>query len=181
MYALIDIDDTLANTIKVWIRRYNSKYKDRLKVKQILDWNLAQYTVPECGNKIYDFLKSKTIYNYVKPLPYASEGLQKFRDLNFKIVFITGGTPEISVYKYKWLKDNGFWKSGDHYIQTASKYLIRGDILIDDNFENVSKFLGYSLLIDAPWNLKYSFKNRMNGWKQIIENIDKYLEGIGKS
>lgn len=179
MYALIDIDDTLSDTIKVWIRRYNAKYKDHLKVNQILDWNLAQYTV--CGDKIYDFLKSKSLYNYVKPLPYALEGLEKFRTLKFNIVFVTGGTPEASVYKYKWLKDNGFWKNGDHYVQTASKYLIRGDILIDDNYENVSKFLGYSLLINAPWNLKYEYKNRMNGWKEIIENIDKFMEGTGVS
>ena len=56
MYALIDIDDTIADTIKVWIRRYNQKYKDKLKIKQIKDWNLVQYTVPECGDKIYEFL-----------------------------------------------------------------------------------------------------------------------------
>ena len=176
MYAIIDIDDTIANTITVWIRRYNRKYKDKLKINQIEDWNLAQYTI--CGDKIYDFLKSKTLYNYVKPLPFALDGVNSLRNLGFSIVYATGGTPKGSVYKYEWLKNNGFWNKNDHYIQTASKFLIRGEILIDDNWDNINNFIGsMKLLIDAPWNKKYNYKNRIFGWKDILKTVEEYKNG----
>jgi len=179
MYVLLDIDDTLCNTIDIWLRRYRNKYKHKLYPKDIKDWNLVQYTVPECGTKIYDFLKSKTLYNYVKPLPRALEGVNILRNLGFEIVYITGGQPEDSVYKFKWLKNNNFWKDKDHYIQTHSKFLVRGDLFIDDNYNNIiSHKTTYNLLFNAPWNLKYEYKNRVSGWEEIIDTIDEYKESL---
>jgi 5'(3')-deoxyribonucleotidase len=176
LLTIIDIDDTICNTVPVWIRKYNRKYNDKLKISQIQDWNLAKYTVPECGDKIYDILEQGNLYKFVKQIPYALEGITKLRSLGANIIYATGGSPKASVHKYEWLKENGFFHGNDHYIQTVSKHLIKGDLMIDDNYSNIIKFQGYGLLFNQPWNLKYTYGNRTDGWKSIINDINKYLE-----
>jgi 5'-nucleotidase len=176
MRVIIDIDDTICNTIDVWLKRYRQKYKHNLQTKDLHEWDLLQYVVPECGNKIYDFLKSKTLYNHIKPLPYALDGVNALRDLGFEIIYVTGGSPEGSVYKHKWLIDNGFWNEKDHYIQTVSKFLIQSDLMIEDNYENITNSnASFKILIDAPWNQKYQFYNRVSGWKDITDMINEYM------
>ena len=175
-YVIIDIDDVLAATVPEWLKRYNRKYKDSLKMSYVRDWNISKYTVPECGDKIYDLLESKTFYNKVKPLPNALEGVGKLRELGFPIV--TGGKPEYSTYKFKWLQKHNFWNQNDHYVQTSSKHLIKGVLMIDDNYDNICNTSAFGLLMDAPWNSKFEFKNRVMGWHEIIQNIDEYKENF---
>ena len=178
LIALLDIDDTICDTVDVWLRRYRNKYKHKLYPEDITDWNLTKFVVPECGNKIYDLLKSKTLYNYIKPLPYALDGVNKLRSIGFRIAYVTGGLPIHSVYKYDWLKNYDFWQKGDAYIQTAHKELILGNILIDDNADNCNLFTGFSILIDKPWNHYVNHPNRYAGWQEIIRDIDEVLEAL---
>ncbi len=176
MYALIDIDDTIADLITVWLRRYNRKYKDNLKKESLTDWNLALFTKPECGNRIFEFIESPNLYNYIKPMPLALDGISALRNLGFEIVYNTYSTNGAAGSKFRWLQKHGFWKKEDHYIETKSKFLIKGDLMIDDGWHNIEKFAGFSLLIDQPWNRKFNHPNRMYDWKDIIENINKYRE-----
>ena len=176
LIALIDIDDTICDTVPIWIRRYNRKYKDHLKVKDIQEWDLAQYTVPECGMKIYDILEQGNLYKFAKPIPLALDGVMALRSIGFEIAYSTAGNPKASVYKYQWLKDHDFWHSKDHYIQTASKHLIKGDLMIDDNYNNIINFYGHGILYGQPWNSRYTYSNRVDNWKPIIDNVHQYMD-----
>ena len=178
MIALIDIDDVLSDTINTWLKRYRSKFKHKLYPEDILSWDLTEYVVPECGNKIYDLLKSRTLYDHIKPLPHALDGVNRLRSIGFGIAYVTGGLPEHSVHKYKWLKDHEFWQKGDHYIQTNSKFLISGNILIDDNGKNCMEFNGMSILMNKSWNKNFNHPNRFNNWSEIIADIDRVLGAL---
>jgi len=178
LIALLDIDDVLADTVPAWLKLYNRKYKQKLRKEDILDWNIAKYTVPECGDKIYDLLKSKSLYKQIKPLPDALEGVNLLRNTGFTIVYATGGKPEYSAYKQEWLINNGFFQREDRYIQTASKHLIRSHLIIDDNYDNICKSQAFGLLFNCPWNQQYDFKNRMMGWNEIIKVIKDYKDSI---
>jgi 5'-nucleotidase len=170
-----DIDDVLLPLVPAWLKKYNRKYKDNLKVEQILDWNIDRFVKGECGSKIYEFIENPKIYNKIKPMPYALEGIDAFRELGFEIIYCTHSTVGAAGRKFIWLKDNGFWKEGDHYVETKSKHIIRADVLIDDNFSHIEKFQGrMPLLFDMPWNRQYNIPNRMSGWKEIIGTINFY-------
>ena len=179
LIALLDIDDTIADLMSVWLRRYNHKYQDNLKRESIVSWNMAQYTLPNCQSKVYELLKSKTLYNTVKPLPNALDGVNLLRDLRFTIVYVTAGAAGGEGAKLNWLKKHGFWQEErDHFIQTHSKHLIKGDLIIDDKFENVVNSDAFGLLFDQPWNSQHEYKNRMMGWNQIIGVVKNYKDNI---
>lgn len=174
LFCKIDIDGVCADLCSEWLKRYRRKYKHKLFPKDITDWNTHQFVVPECGTKIYDFVKTPKIYDKVKPIPYALEGVQSLRDLGFTIIYTTACFEGQAGRKYSWLKEHGFWNEKDHYVETNSKHLIKGDLLIDDRYENVINSNCYSILLSQYWNLKYHFANRMNDWREIIIEIERY-------
>lgn len=174
-YVLIDIDDTIGDLVSVWINRYNRKYNDNLIKENITDWNIANFVKPECGEKIYDFIKTPSIYKRVNPIPLSKEGVSELRQY-FDIIFTTSTPHPIQGIKYLWLKEHEFWNEKDHYVETSSKFLIKGSLIIDDNWENILKFSGFGLLFDQPWNKKFKHPNRIHGWEEILDNINKFKE-----
>ena len=81
--------------------------------------------------------------------------------------------------KYEWLLENGFEIDHHNYIEIYRKDLLDVDIMVDDNFNNVSKAQGIGILFDAPWNRQYDWFPRANNWDdviKIIEGENKYKE-----
>ena len=173
-YAKVDIDGVVADLHDEWLKRYRRKYKHKLYKKDITDWYIHQFVIPECNTKIYDIAKNPKIYDRVKPIPNALEGVQALRDLGFTIVFTTACFEGQAGRKFTWLKENNLWNEKDHYVETNSKHLIVGDLLIEDAYHNAMDSNCYSLLITQPWNVKYDYPNRMNDWTEIISVIEEY-------
>jgi 5'(3')-deoxyribonucleotidase len=161
--------------MKEWLRRYNRKYKHNLKKEDILEWDLSKSALPECGNKIYEFIENPKLYDKVEPIPYALEGINALRNLGFEIIYATYSTIGVSGRKIFWLKDHGFWNEKDHYAEIKDKFLLSASVIIDDNPVNVQKFQGYlPILFSAPWNKNFVWKYRINSWKEIIDKIEEY-------
>lgn len=175
IYALIDVDGVIADLLTVWLNKYNKKYDDNLSYNDIIDWDLMQFVKPECGKNIFTFLDNPRMYKYVKPIPLALEGINDLRNY-MRIVYTTATPYKVGGIKYWWLSENGFWNEKDYYIETHSKFLINGDLLIDDGFHNVQKFPKLSLLFDQPWNQKYHHPRRIHGWEEILDNMNKFRE-----
>ncbi len=178
MYIQIDIDDVCANTMEIWLNKYNKYYKDNLTKEQISDWNISMFVKPECGNKIYDFLKYPSLYKHVEPIPDALEGVNSFRSFkDIKIIYCTDSSMSPKFTKLKWLQDHGFWQYGDYYIETPYKFLLRGDIIIDDNPKNIAESNCHlKILFNRPWNKYFEWTHRVDGWKQIINLVNEYKE-----
>lgn len=151
--ALIDIDGFLADLHTEWLRRYNEKYNDQLTVRDITDWNIHKFALPECGTSMYDFIEDPSIYDDVEPL-MGSLGFVNalYGHPSIRTVYVTSSTVGTMGRKYKWLKDNGFPVTPKGYIETADKSLIRGDVLVDDYQENLKTFTGNKILFDSYWN-----------------------------
>lgn len=178
MYVIFDLHDTIAQFIESWLKSYNYKWKDNLKKEQITDWDLKKFVKQECGSQVYDLLKYPKIYKRMNSVPYAFETVNAFRNLGFEIVYGTACENSVIDANFEWLKEYGFWKNNDHLIVTTSKNLIRGDILFDDGWHNVENFPGFKVLIGQPWNQNINFKNRINSFKEILDDIDKYKDAI---
>ena len=178
MNLLVDVDDTTLDLHTEWIQnRYNVDYKDKLLRKDIKTWNIDKYVKPECGNKIYDYLDDKDLYKNIKPLAGAVEGIQKLRELGHRIIFVTAYFNE---QKAKCLHDNGLlkeypyndgrWNTCTDVIMANDKSLIKGDLLIDDRYENVKKF-GSGIVFAQPWNENLDIDGefiRTKGWDDIV-------------
>ena len=111
LIVFIDIDGFLADLHTVWLRRYNDKYNDQLRVRDIKDWNIHQFTLPECGTSMYEFIEDPTIYDDVQPLMGSLSFVNTlYNHPSIRTVYATSATVGTMGRKYKWLKDNGFSK-----------------------------------------------------------------------
>jgi 5'-nucleotidase len=169
----IDVDDVSGNLMTVWLDRYNNDYNDCLLTEDITDWNVASFTKPECARRMYRYIEDPSIYDDVKPIEGAVDGVRELRSAGHRVVFVTAANPLIHMRKLKWLRDNKFKPTEKDYVEILDKSLIYADYLLDDKYENVVNFKGKGYLFDAPWNKKFEYVNRIYNWKQFLETFQE--------
>jgi len=171
----VDVDDVCAKLAPVWLGRYNKDYDDNLTENDITDWDIHKFTKPQCNLKIYDYLKDPAMYDYVLPTPGALEGVNKLREMNYRVLFATSCPVEVAGRKFHWLRQYDFIKKERDYIEIRDKSLLKGDYMIDDNYDNCRGFTGYGYLMKAPWNVKYTWYHRAENWEDFIKIMKEYI------
>jgi 5'(3')-deoxyribonucleotidase len=166
----VDIDDVCADFVPYWISLYNFDANDCLQFNDITEWNVTKFVKRRYKKKIFDYLSIPNLYDNVKPIP----GALKYTDLlknDFRLVYVTfRGNFKLSGKKFEWLNNNGFDVDEKDYIETNDKSLVNGHYMIDDNFDNISKFSGIGVLYDAPWNkqsTQFDYHRRVFNWKEF--------------
>jgi 5'-nucleotidase len=173
--CFVDVDDVCAKLAPVWLGRYNVDYDDHLTEENITDWNIHEFTKPECNLKIYSYLKDPTLYDEVLPTLGALEGVNKLREMGYRVLFATSCPVEVAGRKFHWLKQYDFIKKERDYIEIRDKSLLKGEYMIDDNYDNVQGFSGYGYLMKAPWNIKYKWHHRAENWEDFIKKMKEYV------
>jgi 5'-nucleotidase len=178
MRILVDVDGVVADIHSIWLKMYNVDYNDSMTVHDIIKWEMHELVKPECGTKIYDYLKQPEFYLPIPVIKDALWGVWKLRE-DHEVIFVTSG---FFSQKVEWLSGNGFlsgecalssekWRTAKDVVITSDKSLIRGDCLIDDYPENLRNFTGAKLLFDSPWNRSISEFPRVMDWDDVIKTI----------
>jgi len=149
-----DVDGVVADLNKEWLRQYNRDWNDNLRNEDVTAWDLHKFAKPECGVKIYSYIRTPLIYDKVKPYPGALAFINKLKE-SHKVFFVTAFVPEQKGIKYEWLLEHKFIEHLDEYVEARNKSLIRADWLIDDYYGNTKNFVGKTVLFARPWNIKY--------------------------
>lgn len=183
---LTDLDQTLSGDFhQIWLDLYNKDYGDNMTENDISTWDLHTIVKPECGEKIFDYLKMDGLFDEMVSPMEDSVAITKFLTNYFEIFVVSSCIPETVVPKAKFLKKHFLHIPEKHFIPCSHKFLIKGDYLIDDYHENLRYFDGNKILMNAPYNQNIDFENevvRVNNWLDIysyflgeIENIKKNL------
>ena len=169
----LDVDGVVADLLTNWLRWYNLDYNDNLKPEEITRWETWEFTKPECGKKIIDYLKNPHIYDHVLPTLGAVEAISKLRMGGYRIIYATVTPIETTGVKYEWLKKFNLIDHMRDYIEVTDKGLIRANVLVDDKPENLDHFLGTGILFSQPWNAG-RFEGRgycAHGWREVVDII----------
>ena len=162
-----DCDGVIINLTYPWLKWYNRDWKDNLKYKDLIDWDLDKLVKPECGKKIYDYLEYPGIYDEAPPIANSLNGIIHLREMGYRVIFVTSSTLGAAGRKYKWLKDNGFIDTPKDYVEATDKSLILANYLLDDYTININAFKGRGVLFSAPYNKSSLITPRVNDWKGV--------------
>ena len=171
----IDVDGVLCDLHDEWLRRYNRDYNDSLTPDDIVSWNIQNFTKPECGNKIFNYLNDEDLYDKSPVMAGAQEGVDRLRSAGHTITFVTSG---FFLSKVEWLVRNKFstaknWQTAFDVIITHNKSKIRGDVMIDDYWKNL---VGYDvpILFNRPWNVDYRNLLYISApdWKHVVDAVE---------
>jgi len=160
----VDVDGTIAALHDVWYYRYNNDYNDNLSTEKVTDWDLHKFVKPECGKKIYDYLKDPSLYDKVEPIETAYEVIQDLELDGHRVIYPTTTPIEASGAKYRWLKKHGFLHSDNDYIEISDKSLLNAEFLVDDAIHNIKSFKNLGIIYRQPWNISFSYPNEAHDW-----------------
>lgn len=176
-----DLDDTCVNTTERVIEYINERIPSvNLKMEDITDYNI-ELALPKEHRWIVDLaFKDKEMWKGVKLLPMCAEILEQLWREQYEIFFATASLPENLRKKINHFSRNTpFFPHG--YVERCTinikdKYLLNGDILIDDCLRHAihPERAYWSIIKDNPWNkLKEPIERTVRAvdWNDIYYNI----------
>src|SRR6266516_3997551 len=141
----VDCDETIADLMAEWLRRYNRDFNDNLTKDQIKTWEIEEYVKPEARTKIFEYLQYPDLYDFVQPIPGAKEGLAYLRAQGFKVVIVSSCVLNQTDMKMNWCVKHGMVKplhTNDRvvpdFVGMTDKSLILADAMIDDRLKNLT-------------------------------------------
>ena len=184
MILLIDLDDTIWELLNPWIYYLNNRYNLNKSSYKIKNWDISVH-FPEVKDKekIYKPLTEKDFWKLIKPKKDAIYYINKLNDL-VDIYFVTATNYKNIEYKINILQKYFPNISTEKLITCYNKNLIKGDLLVDDNINNIKDRQGKAILCTSVHNRNldtsiYSHITRCNNWKDIYDYICKnYIKGL---
>lgn len=179
---LCDVDEVVARLHDEWLRRYNDEWGDNLSAEKVTGWSIHRFVKPECGHRIYKYLKDEDLYDYVEPVEGALESVEVLRACGYRVVFVTSANEVAVGSKMRWLVEHGFLPQSHSvrerlrdFIAARDKSLISGMAILDDAPHNIeSSRTPVRILYDAPWNRGENgpegvFYMRAFGWDDVLD------------
>lgn len=151
----VDVDDTVADLLGEWLRRYNEASGDTLLPEDIDRWHLPDLLKDDWKAnpaRFYGLLADADVYRHVLPIMGARKAVRRFKDAGCRVVFVSHCSSGSEVHKLAWLRRYGFVDNEKDFVSARDKSLIAADYLIDDGPHNVASFKGQAFLVNQPHN-----------------------------
>lgn len=164
------MDSVICDLMSVWHERYNRDYQDDLTVDRLECWNSEKYVKPECGMKIYDYLKEPGLFLDLDPLPNAIEVLERLHG-KYDILIVTSSVSNAFAEKELWIEKHLPFIGKHNLIFSHRKNMIVGDLLFDDAPHNLTAFSStgrIAVAMDYPYNRELSVP-RVKDWLEFEE------------
>lgn len=186
---LLDMDDVLAEFGEALIQVYNSKYNDTLTTEDMVTWDMIPYVKSECGQDIYELMKTPGLFRHLKPTPHAIGMVKRLVEQKYNVLIVSDAPRGHAHCDYEmdnqnisnpaddkkaWLHQHFPMIPQSNIFLGSMKYYIRGDVLIDDKPETYEKFTALGLkvlLMDKPYNRHIKSENRIYNLLEAEERI----------
>lgn len=146
MLLLVDLDGVTVDFAGGVCEEHNKITGESLEPKDVTDWTLEKFGI-EDGT-----WQKPGFFIGLKPLPGAVEALWDLHQAGHLLWVVTYGMDIDFIEREKslWVKDHIPFVRG--IVFTNKKYLIPGDMLIDDAPEHLEKYPGTTVKINWPYN-----------------------------
>lgn len=171
---LIDMDDTITNFLEEVINEYNKTYGTSHSIDEVTEWVIPSSF--EYG--LFSVLELTNILTMITPKLDSIEYINKWIDEGYDVFIVSDCCNRYQSYrdKLKWLKTYIPKFDLSHFIPCKEKYVISGDVLIDDNLDNLEKWslhnpYGMDLLMTAQHNKGIKDERRINSFEEADDLI----------
>lgn len=171
----IDLDATLNNMEEKWVHRYNSDYNDNLL--EWVNWAVELDVKPECGVKIFNYLKEPNFFEDSGIKPNAKD-VVSWMNNHFELYIVTAYSDYQCKGKIAWVEKELPFFPKENVIFINNKSLLNLDYLIDDAPHNIINFGGNVIIFDKLYNRhieESDTKKRLNDWSEIKSFFEKKI------
>lgn len=172
MTIFVDMDEVLADTYQAHIDLYNQEFNGKL-TKDDCFGKEVWMCVPESHQRsVKDHARR---IGFFEDLPLIQDSQEVMRELCEKHeVYIASAAmqfPNSLKEKSDWLDEYFPFIDWKHRILCGHKFMLKGDVLIDDRSYNLKKFEGRSILFTSPHNIEENHFERATFWKEIAQKL----------
>jgi len=164
----IDMDETIADSLKEHIRRYNLEFAEDVTVEDLKGTHLQDFAPAERSEVVRRMIRDESFFDGLEVIGEAEDVV---RDLVHKHeVFIVSAAmevPESFAAKYRWLRRHFPFVPEKNFVFCGDKRIIDAEYLIDDEARHFAEFRGNGILFSAPHNLHEVRYERIASWKEI--------------
>jgi 5'-nucleotidase len=180
---LVDMDGILANFNKKIIEMYNASTGENKLVSDITRYDFSTFSRTDL---IHSFYRSKGFFKSLEPMPGAEAYLEEILKLGHHVEIVTQlpiASKWASTEKTEWLKYYFPYFNLNNITFTRNKYLMRGDILFDDNPKHLETWAALNRL-ESTFTIQYEYNKHCNvdymlqydsAWQQFYMAISEYF------
>lgn len=175
-----DVDGVLNNLMDVVIETFNDRYGYSYTVNDITAYDVANCFELTQANLIKKIFEEPDIWDKVKPLPGAQEGLQKLMRDGNTIYIVTNNSPYTYGQKFDWIRTYFPFIESSKIICMSDKWLLNTEVMIEDCYETLIARPYYTrILMDQSWNQETEMKDwtygitRCYNWDDVVEAVNK--------
>lgn len=182
MIIIVDMDEVLCETHRCWLSQYNSITKEGVGPDSVTHYKVARFV--KQPKILYELMNSYCFFANLPPVSGAKKALKTLVEKGHNVIIATSVCHEFvhtETGKRQWIKKHLPWFHQDNLIFIRHKYLLRGDLLIDDRIENIATFPGRTLIFDRPHNREYNASCRVKNWGEILLHVEELKNSISKS
>jgi len=168
MTIFVDMDDVLADTYGKHLDWYNLDFNQNLNLADISTGEVW-HNIPEVHREsVRNHARTEGFFLELEPLEDSVEIMKELYK-KYDVYIATAATqfPNSLKEKSEWLAKHFPFIDWQHQIMCGHKFILRGDLLIDDRIYNLEKFVGDTLLYTSPHNNMENGYERVNNWKEI--------------
>jgi 5'(3')-deoxyribonucleotidase len=172
MRLFVDMDDVLADTFGKHIELYNIEYQTNLQRADIGHGEVWQ-NVPEAHRKsIHQHALTPGFFRDLAPIKNSQEVMSELcKKHEVYIATAASQFPNSLKEKSDWLDEFFPFITWEYRIYCGHKFMLDGDLLIDDRAYNLKDFDGDTFLFTSPHNFHETAFDRVNDWLEIGERL----------
>ena len=178
MKILIDMDDTIFDTIDAWVDWLNITFDTCVSTNDMTDWDIESVFPTLSGEQVHYPLFVKEFWMGIKPFDGAVECIEKLVEGGHDVYILTASHPDTMSAKSRILLDYMPFLTYKNIIAAYDKSMVKGDIQIDDYIKNLNgdESRRMKILFSRPHNRLVSDDikdiKRVDNWKEIYELIN---------
>lgn len=178
LIILLDLDDVVEDLLPSLVKEYNRVYGTNHTPSEIKNWYIGHTFDNE---KFWELCTYEFLINRLEEKNNSIHYIKKWMDEGHE-VYIVSDTRDVNkqIAKRKWLQKRIPYFENEHFIWIRDKYLVQGDIFVDDNIKNVRKWVehnpnGKAFVMIADHNSdKTPCGRRVHG----LNEVDYYIYGL---
>lgn len=178
---LTDVDEVLCNFQKPALEAMARLGKN---IGEDYDqWDIFLCLTPEEKAKVFADIETPGFCRSLEPLPGAVEAIREIQ--TFADVYAVTSPFHSPTWVHErdaWLKEH-FGLEKKNIVYTSAKYLVGGDVLLDDRPENVTKWRefnpeGVGLLWHLPQTRNHMYPGpRVYSWEEVLSHLRELAKG----
>lgn len=174
---LVDMDDVVTNYLEDMVKEYNKIYNTNHSIEEITEWKIPD----SFEHGLFSVHNVSDVLTRVTPKADSIKYINKWIDEGYQVYIVSDCVNCAKRYgeKIKWLQAYLPKFDISHFIPCSEKHIVKGDILIDDNLDNLEKWslenpYGHDLLFTAQHNKELQDERRVDSF----EEVDDYIKTV---